>query len=186
MMLTTDHREDTVTPSDHPVESAPTASPNRGMKVWLAAAMAVGLAGLGVGIYALANGPVKQGETGPPGVAGATGPRGLMGPVGPEGPQGVAGSLAGTKIVNGTAVVSAPNPPKGTVAVAKTTCPVGELLLSGGAQVSAQSVEGNRNVSLRESFPLNTTTWQTVAITNGPLGATDTMTLRPFVVCGQK
>jgi hypothetical protein len=86
--------------------------------------------------------------------------------------------------VNGTAVVSAPDPPTGTVVVARTSCPMGDILLSGGGQVSAPSPASNRNVSLRESFPLSTTEWQTVAITHGPLASGETMTLRPFVVCG--
>jgi hypothetical protein len=42
----------------------------------------------------------------------------------------------------------------------------------------------DRNVALRESFPENDTTWQTVAIVTGPLGQGVKMTLTPFVMCG--
>jgi hypothetical protein len=63
---------------------------------------------------------------------------------------------------------------------------MGDLLLSGGGQVSAPSAASDRNVGLRDSFPLSPTVWQTVGITNGPLGPDETMTLRPFVVCGVK
>lgn len=177
----------------NPRDFSPASSTNRGFKALIAAAVLFGLAGLGVGIYALVNGPVKQGETGPQGPPGPQGLRGLQGPAGQIGPQGApgkpgpagpTGSLAKTIIVNGTAVVSAPNPPAGTLLVANTTCPMGDVLLSGGGRVSAPSAASNRNVSLRDSFAMNPTVWQTVAQTDGPLGPDETMTLKPFALCG--
>jgi hypothetical protein len=81
-------------------------------------------------------------------------------------------------------VVSAADPPVGTVLEAKTTVPAGNVLLSGGAQVAAPGTVADRNVALRESFPLNDTTWETVAIVTGPLGQGVKMTLTPYVMYG--
>jgi hypothetical protein len=67
---------------------------------------------------------------------------------------------------------------------AKTSCPAGKTLLSGGAQVSAPGVTADRNVTLRSSFPDNNTTWETVALVTGPLGPGASMTMTPYVVCG--
>jgi hypothetical protein len=147
-------------------------------------ALVVGLAGLGVGAYALATQPAKvSGPQGPQGPQGPEGPQGPQGPQGAEGKQGPAG-LAQTTVVRATSVVSAPDPAVGTVLTAKTVCPAGKVLLSGGAQVSAPGTVADRNVALRESFPLNDMTWQTVAIVTGPLGQGVKMTLTPFVMCG--
>jgi hypothetical protein len=81
-------------------------------------------------------------------------------------------------------MVSVADPPVGTVLEAKTTVPAGDVLLSGGAQVSAPGTVADRNVALRESFPLNDTTWETVAIVTGPLGKGVKMTLTPYVMYG--
>ena len=154
-------------------------------------ALVVGLAGLGVGAYALATIPAKtsgpqgpQGPQGPAGPQGATGAQGAQGVAGTKGPAGPAGTIADTSIVAAAALKSPPNPAVGAVLVAKTTCPVGRVLLSGGAEVSAPGVQADRNVQLRSSFPLNKTEWQTVAIVTGPLGAGVSMTMKPFVMCG--
>jgi len=155
------------------------------------AALVMGLAGLGVGIYSVATTPAKtsgpQGPAGPPGPAGAEGKQGLPGASGAKGdpgPVGPPGTIAATSISSGTVLTSPPDPPVGTVLVAKTTCPNGKILLSGGAQVSAPGVVPDRNVDLRSSFPLTTTQWQTVAIVTGPLGAGVSMSMKPYVVCG--
>jgi len=50
----------------------------------LVAVLIIGLAGLGVGIYALVNGPVKQGELGSQGPPGPQGAEGATGAVGKE------------------------------------------------------------------------------------------------------
>jgi len=155
-------------------------------------ALVVGLAGLGVGIYAVAKMPAKtsgpQGLTGPPGPPGAEGKAGAPGATGPKGdpgPAGPAGTIAATSIFAATTLTSAPDPPVGTVLVAKTACPTtGEVLLSGGAQVSAPGVVPDRNVELRSSFPLTAKEWQTVAIVTGSLGAGVSMSMKPYVVCG--
>lgn len=153
------------------------------------AAVAFGLAGIGVGVYAVSAIPAKtSGPQGPAGQVGATGPQGAQGVPGARGgigPAGPAGALAATSVIASTALSSAPDPAAGTVLVAKTTCPAGKLLLSGGALVSAPGVLADRNVELRASFPLSTTVWQTVGITTGRLGTGVVMTMKPYVVCGQ-
>ncbi len=152
------------------------------------AALVVGLAGLGFGIYAVVKMPAKT--SGPTGAAGAEGKQGLAGPAGPAGaagpagPTGPAGTVASTTVVNATTLTSAPDAPVGTTLVAKTTCPAGKVLLSGGAEVSASNAAVNQNVELRSSFPLSDTTWQTVGIVTAPLGTAVTMTMKPFVMCG--
>ena len=155
-------------------------------------ALVVGLAGLGVGAYAVATTPAKtSGPQGAVGQTGAVGPQGQQGvpgakgATGDAGAAGPAGALAATSIVASTALKSAPDPGVGTVLVAKTTCPAGKILLSGGAQVSAPGVLADRNVELRASFPFSTTQWQTVAIVTGRLGTGVVMTMRPYVVCGE-
>ena len=148
----------------------PVGDPNGSARSW-SAALIVGLAGLGVGAYTLATMPAKtSGPRGPVGPQGLTGPQGPQGVAGPKGVAGQPGTIANTSIVAATALTSAANPAVGTVLVAKTSCPFGLLLLSGGAEVSAPGVQADRNVGLRSSFPLNKSHWQTVAIVTGPLG----------------
>jgi hypothetical protein len=163
---------------------------DKGSSKWVVpvvvAALVVGLAGLGVGAYAVATMPAKtSGPQGPVGQTGATGPQGQQGVPGAKGEAGPAGALAATSIVAGTALKSAPDPAVGAVLVAETSCPAGKILLSGGAQVSAPGVQADRNVELRSSFPFSTTKWQTVSIVTGPLGAGVVMTMKPYVVCGE-
>ena len=123
--------------------------------------------------------PDPAGATGPQGQQGVPGVKGATGPTGP------AGALATTSVVASTALKSAPDPAVGTVLVAKTSCPAGKILLSGGAQVSAPGVQADRHVELRSSFPFSATQWQTVSIVTGSLGAGGVMTMKPFVVCGE-
>ena len=153
-------------------------------------ALVIGLAGLGVGVYALVKMPAKT--SGPTGAVGATGKEGVPGPAGPTGPAGAAGppgpagTIAATSLVTATTLSSAADAPVGTVLVAKTVCPTGRILLSGGAQVSASSAAANQYVVLSSSFPLSESTWQSDAIVTGPLGAGVTMSMKPFVVCGAR
>lgn len=154
---------------------APTGG-RTGLLILVLVALVVGLVGIGLGIAALSNKPA----TGP---AGATGPQGPAGPAGPTGPQGPAGTISSATVVSATTLTSAPNPAVGTVLVAKTSCPTGKILLSGGAQVSATG-GADQNVTLHGSFPLNESTWQAVGLVTAPLGAGVTMTMKPFVICG--
>lgn len=146
------------------------------------AALVLGLAGLGVGAYAVATTPAKtSGPQGPAGVQGATGPQG---PQGAKGEPGPAGTIAATSIITSTPVTSSPDAAVGTVLEAKTSCPVGKVLLSGGAEVSASTTQADRKAVLRSSFPSSTTEWQTVAIVIRPLGAGVSVTMKPYVLCG--
>ena len=151
----------------------------------VAAALLIGLVGLGTGAYAVASMPAKtSGPQGPAGPRGPQGPQGVPGTTGQSGPVGPAGTIATTSIVTGAALASAPDPAVGTVLVAKTSCPAGKVLLNGGAQVSAPGAQADRNVVLRSSFPVSATEWQTVAIVTGSLGAGASMTMKPYVICG--
>jgi hypothetical protein len=100
------------------------------------------------------------------------------------GPTGAAGTVASTSIVGGAALMTAPNPPVGTVLVAKTACPFGKFLLSGTAEVTAPGLVADRNVALRASIPLADGTWETVAIVTAQLGPGVAMSMKPYVVCG--
>lgn len=166
------------------------------VRAWVAplvvTALVLGLAGIGVGAYAIATTPSKTsgptgapGSRGPAGPTGPTGAAGKQGAIGPAGPAGPAGVIASTSVIAATTLTSSPNPAVGAVLVADTACPTGKILLSGGGLVSAPGVIPDRNVGLRASFPLNKTTWQTVGIVIGPLGAGVSMKLKPFVVCGK-
>jgi hypothetical protein len=57
--------------------------------------------------------------------------------------------------------------------------------VGGGAQVTAPGVTADRNVTLRSSYPLNNTTWVTVALVTGTLGQGASMTMTPYVICGE-
>ena len=126
------------------------------------------------------------GTIGPAGKTGATGKTGLTGtagPLGQTGATGPAGTIASSAAISGATMVSVPNPPVGTTLTATTSCPAGQVLLSGGAQVSAPGSSDN-DVALRSSFPLNSHSWESVGLVTGTLGVAQTMRLKPFVVCG--
>ncbi len=154
-------------------------------------ALLVGLAGLGVGAWSLAAQPAQgpagpQGAVGPQGPAGpqgAVGPQGAPGPRGATGQPGPAGTILAAKRIAASVMTSVADPPVGTVLVARTSCPKGEVLLSGGAEVAAPG-PADRNVILRSSYPLSSTTWLTVGMVMKPLGKGNAMTMRPFVMCG--
>ena len=163
--------------------------------VGIVAATAVGLAGVGLAIAALVimptstsgpQGPVgPQGIQGPAGVQGTQGVAGPAGPAGKPGPSGPAGNITASDVIKHTTVMSAPNPVVGTVVVADTKCPQGEILLGGGAEVLASGpFPADQNVELRSSFPLSKTVWRAVGLVEGPLGANSAMTVTPFVICG--
>lgn len=179
-MLTTASREDSL---------AGVAPPMKHVRGWmvpvLIAALIVGLAGLGAGAYSIATMPAKtSGPTGPRGTTGPEGQPGATGAMGPTGATGPQGAIATTKIVTGATLQTPANPQVGTVLVAKTSCPTGTALLSGGAQISAPGFVPDRNVQLRSSLPLSPTQWQAIAMVMGPLGAGVSMTMKPYVVCG--
>jgi hypothetical protein len=155
------------------------------------AALVLGVAGLGVGIYAVATMPGKTsgprgavGPTGAKGDQGLQGATGAVGPAGPAGPAGPPGTLASATVVSGAALTTAPNPPVGTVLVGKTSCPANTVMLTGSAQVTATGTIADRNVELRTSLPIAPNIWQTVALVTGPLGSGMAMSMQPYVVCG--
>lgn len=172
------------------IQLQPVSSTERRFPAMLAAlvaALLLGAAGLGVGIWALVSAP-SAGPAGPRGAAGpqgVQGPQGAVGKAGPAGKAGAPGTITASIRIVPSPIVSAPDPPVGTVVEARTSCPAGEVLLSGGAEVSAPGA-ADRDVVLRSSYPVNATTWQSVGMVTAPLGAGNAMTLRPFVMCGQK
>lgn len=132
----------------------------------------------------------SSGPAGPAGPRGATGLTGKQGPVGQTGSRGPAGAtgLSGTAVsstaVTGTPVLSTVDPSIGTTVTALASCPPGDILLGGGAQVSAPGSSG-KNVVLRSSYPTGNGGWRAIGSVVGPLGTGDQMTVRPFAVCGK-
>jgi hypothetical protein len=170
---------------------------SRGLVVGLAAVAVISL--VSVGVAAWAKQSVPSAVVGPQGATGQVGPQGIQGPTGAAGPigktgavgktgttgkQGPAGTIKASAPLSAKPLVSAPNPAVGTVLVATTSCFSGEVLLSGGGQVYASAPTADRNIALRSSFPLNAHSWRTVALVTAPLGAGQTMTLKPYVICG--
>ncbi|MGH9008189.1 MAG: hypothetical protein ACRDV6_10855 [Acidimicrobiales bacterium] len=145
-------------------------------------AIIVALAAAGVAAWALLSVP-RQGATGAAGPQGPRGAAGKQGPTGKTGPAGPVGTINAANLVRASSIVSAPDPPVGTVVLATTSCPAGQVLVSGGAQVWAPGA-ADRNVILRSSFPINATMWQVVSMVTRSLGAGNAMSMRPFVVCG--
>ena len=88
-----------------------------------------------------------NGAVGPRGPRGPQGFRGHPGPKGPRGPSG----LADTR-------VTSCGPSSGNVH--DCSCDAGGKLLSGGTWVDA----GSQRISIRESRPLNTTTWRVACV----------------------
>ena len=165
--------------------------------VGLIVVAAISLAAVGVAAWAVQSvptavkGPVgATGPAGPQGLQGLQGPAGAPGAVGKTGaagkagPAGPAGTITASAPLEAKPLVSAPNPAVGTVLVATTSCFPTEVLLSGGGQAYASNTSADRNVVVRSSFPLNAHSWRTVAMVTAPLGAGQTMTLKPYVVCG--
>jgi hypothetical protein len=140
--------------------------------------------------------PGAQGATGPQGVAGPRGATGLTGvqgpagaagatgPRGPSGATGASGNVVASTVVPGAPVLTATDPPVGTAATATAACPQGEIVLGGGAQVSAPGASV-KSVVLRSSFPTTTNGWRATGSVIAPLGAADQMTVRPYVLCGR-
>jgi len=172
-------------PGDEPAATVSTPLPRWVLPV-IIGSIVVGLAGVGIGVYALVKIPPKV--AGPVGRTGATGPEGPAGPTGPVGPTGAVGPVGPTGTVTGASVVTAPvmtsatGSPIGTSLVAKVSCPVGTVILGGGAQVSATGP--GQTVALRSSFPLNATTWQVVGVVIAKLPDGVAMEMAPYALCG--
>jgi Collagen triple helix repeat (20 copies) len=131
-----------------------------------------------------------QGAVGPRGPVGATGRQGLAGAAGQpgiqgaRGAQGPSGTIASSTPVSAPVVVSSIDPPVGSAISATASCPAGQVLLAGGAQITGPP-DVQRNVMLRASYPTIDGAWRTVAVVIAPLGITDQATLHPYVLCGK-
>ena len=62
------------------------------------------------------------------------------------------------------------------------SCPVGKILLGGGAQVTTTAAQSSR-VALASSYPSGAAQWTAVGVTNAALGAGNTMTVTAYVIC---
>ena len=129
-----------------------------------------------------ANGaPGPPGSRGPTGANGAPGPRGPTGPPGPPGPTGPGPARpAGSQIITATT----PTSPASLVSNAETnlstaTCPVGTILLGGGAAI-AQS--GNTFGAIEISEPVGDTAWQAKAIVTST-DDTGSLRVKAYAVC---
>ena len=142
------------------------------------------------GPQGLQGNPGPTGPAGPKGATGLTGKQGSPGLAGPAGAQGVpgpagtSGTIVASSAVSGTTVLSAADPPVGTTVTATASCPQGEILLGGGAQVSVPGT-ASKNVALRSSFPAGANGWRAVASVIGPLGAGEQMAVHPYLLCGK-
>ena len=143
--------------------------------------------------------PGPEGSTGPQGAAGPRGATGLTGSQGSAGPQGAtgargpagatgaagaSGTIASSTAVAGTPALSTVGAPVGSTVTASATCPQGEVALGGGAQVTASGTSA-KDVVLRSSFPTSTNGWRATGSVIAPLGSTDQMSVRPYVLCGK-
>lgn len=127
------------------------------------------------------------GQRGPAGATGRQGPAGATGQPGTQGARGApgpSGTIASSTQLSAPVVVSSVDPPVGSSISATTSCPAGEVLLAGGAQITGPS-DVQRNVMLRASYPTSGGAWRTVAVVIAPLGITDQATLHPYVLCGK-
>jgi hypothetical protein len=169
---------------------SPNDAPRRLMVLGVVA-LAISLASAGLAIWAVttrpANGaPGPRGATGPRGQTGLQGVPGSAGPAGPRGApgaNGAVGTLKSSRLVTGTPVETAANPPVGTLLSAVAVCPSQSFLLSGGATV-ATTGGNDANVKLRSSKPGSSSGWQALAVVTGKLGLGQSMTLRAFALCG--
>lgn len=145
------------------------------------------------GIQGVAGAQGPAGPTGPAGAKGATGLTGREGPVGPSGATGARGSAGATGAsgtiaasipLSGTPVLSQVDPPVGTAVTASAVCPLGDIVLGGGALVSAPGTAA-KDVALRSSLPTNTNGWRATGTVIASLPAGEQMSVRPYVLCGK-
>jgi hypothetical protein len=84
--------------------------------------------------------------------------------------------------VNGAPVVGPAPASAGTTITATATCGVGKVLLGGGGQV--QTTGAADNVSVLASYPSSTTTWTTTGVVLGTIGASKSVTVTAYAICG--
>jgi hypothetical protein len=95
---------------------------------------------------------------------------------------------------NGTTIVSTPvagpvvfsgvDPAVGTAITATASCPAGQVLLGGGANVTGVG-QAAKNVMLRSSYPVTSSAWRTVDVVMAPLGGSGQVSVHPYVLCGK-
>lgn len=127
----------------------------------------------------------QQGNTGPQGSQGATGAAGPAGPAGATGATGATGAAgpAGSQLVTGTPVTSAPAAARQTLITATATCPVGKVLLGGGARITTTATQKDR-AELVSSYPSAADTWTAIGVVAiAALPATQTMTVTAYALC---
>lgn len=93
-----------------------------------------------------------QGEAGPQGPQGVPGPTGVPGIPGPQGLQGAPG-ISGYEIVEANSLFNNTERTK----VAGAYCPVGKVVLGGGAEIFPSTADQNRNLApiiLQDSEPI--------------------------------
>jgi hypothetical protein len=139
---------------------------SRPMFFLLALILALGLIGCGA-----ETGPA--GPDGPPGAMGdpgQDGADGIDGADGLPGPQGPSGSGIGIPHVIQVGPLTVPNQTLGTL---DAVCPAGEVVLGGGHTVLTSLVD------IRQSFPINTTTWHVDAYNHAGFP----ITMEAYAVC---
>jgi hypothetical protein len=136
------------------------------------------------GVQGIPGAQGAQGAAGPTGSPGPAGHRGAPGTNGKQGVPGPAGTIASSAPVPGPVVISTVNPAVGTALTGTASCPTGEVLLAGGANVTGPA-DVEKNVLLRSSYPTSRSAWRVVAVVMAPLSEGDQVSLHPYVLCGE-
>ena len=82
----------------------------------------------------------------------------------------------------GTPVTSAANAAQNVLVTATATCPMGKVLLGGGAHITTTATQKSRAV-LVSSYPSSTTVWTAIGVAEAALGAGNTMTVTAYALC---
>ena len=127
--------------------------------------------------------PGPAGPTGSQGPPGPTGPAGAQGPAGPAGPPGPAGPTS-SQVVLGSTAVSEPGANENTHVQARTSCPPGTVLLSGGGAAGTErGLDSFIAVVQSGPSPFEPGTWLYTAVVTKNLPDDDRLLVRADVVC---
>ena len=69
-----------------------------------------------------------------------------------------------------------------TLTTATVSCPLGKVLLGGGAEVTTTAAQKSRAI-LVSSYPSAAASWTAIGVANAALGAGNTMTVKAYAVC---